>query len=50
MAGYSPVATLLANDSPKIIVKAGLFDFPVPPPVIEAFTEGRPEWLNTGSS
>jgi hypothetical protein len=42
---FSPVITRFADESsPKIIVKAGLFD-QVFAPAMEVFKENKPEWF-----
>lgn len=41
----SPVASLLAMDAPKIILKGGLFDH-LPRPGVTSFPQNQPEWLD----
>jgi hypothetical protein len=46
LIGNSPVSTLLGGDKPKAILKVGLFaDGKAKTPVMEVFTEEKPEWL-----
>ncbi|KAJ4984545.1 hypothetical protein SVAN01_09946 [Stagonosporopsis vannaccii] len=40
----SPVASLLSENTPKIILKGGLFD-QLSKPVFESFAQDKPEWL-----
>jgi hypothetical protein len=40
-----PVASLLAMDAPKIILKGGLFDH-LPRPGVTSFPQNQPEWLD----
>ncbi|KAF2272680.1 uncharacterized protein EI97DRAFT_436760 [Westerdykella ornata] len=41
----SPVSTLLSDDSPIIVIKAGLFDGPLPEPIDEVWTESKAAWM-----
>ncbi|KAJ8116503.1 hypothetical protein OPT61_g2084 [Boeremia exigua] len=40
----SPVASILSEDSPKIILKGGIFDH-LPKPAFSSFPQNKPEWL-----
>ncbi|KAH8725790.1 Mss4-like protein [Phaeosphaeriaceae sp. PMI808] len=39
-----PVASLYSEDSPKIILKAGLFEH-IPPPTVKGFQQEEPAWI-----
>ncbi|KZM27295.1 uncharacterized protein EKO05_0005572 [Ascochyta rabiei] len=39
-----PIASLLSEDSPKIILKGGLFDH-IPRPGVTSFEQNQPKWL-----
>jgi hypothetical protein len=41
---HSPVATVLSEDSPKIILKSGLFEH-LPAPSHKFFEEEKPSWM-----
>lgn len=45
----SPVVTLLSPESPKVIVKGGLFDR-IPEPTFESFAEDKPSWMNVAKA
>lgn len=40
----SPIASLLSEDSPKIIMKGGLFDH-ISRPGLSSFEQNQPKWL-----
>ena len=40
----SPIASLLGDDSPKIILKGGLFE-QIPVPGFKSFEQNEPEWM-----
>lgn len=42
--GKSPVASLLSEDTPKIILKGGLFE-QLAKPGFTSFPQDKPEWL-----
>jgi hypothetical protein len=45
----SPIASLLGDDWPKIILKSGLFDT-IPPPVKKSFEQDEPKWVKINVS